>query len=160
MPSGCDKMPNSFFAYDAISTCPPEDNRDFANGAPRNWSIKACMPTDESVSLWGKTHLRQDFTKVLYVNISVVGVNPPEIEWDRWSTWEQSTSPRTPQQESSSFRITRRGSCPALLWKKIFSRFVEMIAKPGDGLERVKLQGPLIWMQMPRMRDHNSSEYS
>lgn len=78
MPTGCDKMPHSFFAHYANSTWPPEEYWNLLDGAPKNWSVQACMPADESVSPWKSTRLRQDFTEVLYLNISVMG-----YEWIR-----------------------------------------------------------------------------
>ena len=73
MPVDCGEMPNSFYAYYANATWPPEDEWGPMGHNPKNWSIQACMPGNQSTSPWSKTYTRQDFTEVLYLNISVMG---------------------------------------------------------------------------------------
>lgn len=73
MPVNCGDMPNSFYAHYANGTRRPEDSWDPLSGAQRNWSIEACMPDNQSVSPWQQTYMRQSFTEVLYLNISVIG---------------------------------------------------------------------------------------
>lgn len=42
-------------------------------GAPKNWSIEACMPGNQSAVPWKSTYHRQDFVEELFLNISVMG---------------------------------------------------------------------------------------
>jgi len=73
MPVGCGEMPDSFYVHYANSTLPSEASLGYIGGQPRNWSIQACMPGNQSMSAWNDTYKRQDFTEVLYLKIFVMG---------------------------------------------------------------------------------------
>lgn len=73
MPAGCGEMPDSFYVHYANATLPSEASLGYIGGQPRNWSIQACMPGNQSMPAWSNTYKRQDFTEVLYLNISVMG---------------------------------------------------------------------------------------
>lgn len=77
MPLGCDSIPHAFYVHYASSQPSGEDSNSSASSPsrdePRNWSIQACMPTDQSVSSWKDTYLRHEFVKELYLNISIIG---------------------------------------------------------------------------------------
>lgn len=80
MPADCGGLPNSFYSHYANATWPPESKWNLVDGAPRNWSIEACMPGDQSESPWKSSYDRQDFSEQLFLNVSVMGYGdgPPE----------------------------------------------------------------------------------
>ncbi|PIA92339.1 hypothetical protein CB0940_09144 [Cercospora beticola] len=73
MPANCASLPGSFYVHYSNSTWPPESDWDLMGGAPKNWSIEACMPGNQSAVPWKSTYHRQDFVEELYLNISVMG---------------------------------------------------------------------------------------
>lgn len=73
MPVGCGALPDSYYIHYSNSTWPPQSDWRLIGGAPKNWSIEACMPGNQSVPPWSDTYDRQDFTEELYLNISVMG---------------------------------------------------------------------------------------
>lgn len=72
MPLDCNSMPHAFYAHYANSTWAPKSSWS-TEIFPRNWSIEACMPGNQSASPWERTYSRQSFTETLYLNISVMG---------------------------------------------------------------------------------------
>lgn len=73
MPFNCATLPDGFYVHYSNSTWPPESDGNLIGGAPKNWSIEACMPGNQSASPWKSTFERQDFMEELYLNISVMG---------------------------------------------------------------------------------------
>jgi hypothetical protein len=73
LPTNCDTTPDSFYVHYSDSTWPPESHWNLIGGAPKNWSIEACMLGNQSVSPWESTYERQNFVEELYLNISVMG---------------------------------------------------------------------------------------
>ncbi|PPJ59969.1 hypothetical protein CBER1_10150 [Cercospora berteroae] len=73
MPANCASLPGSFYVHYSNSTWPPESDWDLMGGAPKNWSIEACMPGNQSAIPWKSTYHRQDFVEELYLNISIMG---------------------------------------------------------------------------------------
>lgn len=73
MPADCDTTPGSFYVHYPDSTWPLESEWNLIGGAPKNWSIEACMLGNQSVSPWESTYKRQNFVEELYLNISVMG---------------------------------------------------------------------------------------
>lgn len=61
---------NSFYARYANAT------------SDSHWSIEACVPGYQHLSPWKHTYSRQDFTEVLYLNISVVGYGDSGLDYE------------------------------------------------------------------------------
>jgi hypothetical protein len=60
-PQGCDQLPGAYYvAYFA------RDNTNLTG-----WTLEACMPADMRKSPWMSTRDRQDFSEVMYLNVSV-----------------------------------------------------------------------------------------
>ncbi|PPJ60629.1 hypothetical protein CBER1_03664 [Cercospora berteroae] len=61
----------------------------YVNGslAFRSWAVVACMPTDQSKSLWNRTRNRQTISEQLYLNLTAFSPNPYRQRWseDQWS---------------------------------------------------------------------------
>ncbi|KAE8442481.1 hypothetical protein EG329_003324 [Mollisiaceae sp. DMI_Dod_QoI] len=65
-PNGCDQLPHAFYVeYSYVD----EPN----SSEPAGWNIEVCMPADLRTSPWKSTRDRQDFSEVLYLNLSMYG---------------------------------------------------------------------------------------
>ncbi|CAK1359758.1 unnamed protein product [Cercospora beticola] len=83
-PAHCERSGNSFFASYAGTW-----ESGYVNGslAASSWGVVACMPTDQSKSLWNKTRNRQTISEQLYLNLTALSSNPYKQWWseDQWS---------------------------------------------------------------------------
>ena len=80
-PHDCHQLPGSFYAHYGNSSA-----------SYGGWSLEACMPADMTTSPWKATRSRQDFSEVLYLNLSVAGYDL--------------TDPQDPQSMGGLFEIT------------------------------------------------------
>lgn len=66
-PTNCDKIPGALSIYQ--SNTPTSIRNDTSEDL--SWALHACMPTDVRITPWKNTRARQDFTEVLFLNISL-----------------------------------------------------------------------------------------
>lgn len=83
-PPDCGNLHNSFYVNysDIVMT-------GFDGGKPVgiSWSLVACMPSDQRQSPWRNTQERQDFSEILFLNLSAYAPNPTPttVDPDLWS---------------------------------------------------------------------------
>lgn len=62
-PTGCDQVPDGFFVEYSNTTTPYSTDQ--------TWAVQACMPVNVTDSPWKSTRNRQDFSEVMYLNITM-----------------------------------------------------------------------------------------
>lgn len=80
-PTDCGSLPGSFYVDHSTAV-----NTGFIGGSPASteWTLIACMPTDQTQSPWTNTRRRQDFSEELYLNLTARDpqeVMPPHDQW-------------------------------------------------------------------------------
>ncbi|KAL4939323.1 hypothetical protein BDV06DRAFT_38288 [Aspergillus oleicola] len=68
-PTDCQSIPNGFFVDYTNTTL-------LDYGLTETWGIQVCMPGDITQSPWQATRDRQDFSEVMYLNVSIDGYTP------------------------------------------------------------------------------------
>lgn len=71
-PPDCQDLPGSFYARYAYTSGP--------EASDYNWSITACMPANQTNSSWTSSSARQDISEVLYLNLSIQGLQVGEAQ--------------------------------------------------------------------------------
>ena len=67
-PAGCDNLPGAFFAQYFNSSA-----LNASTSCSDTWGLQACMPGNMTQSPWKPTRARQDFSEVLYLNVTLTG---------------------------------------------------------------------------------------
>ena len=88
-PANCETSDGSFYANYSTSVLTGWEN---GTRVGLDWSLIACMPSNQKVSPWTYSRQRQDFTESLYLNLSA------------WNS--PTTDSEAPDQWSGYFRIT------------------------------------------------------
>ena len=77
-PGGCNQLPGAYYiSYSGISNSSMANSK---NETETAWSIEICMPADMTKSPWTSTRDRQDFSEVMYLNMTSNG------DWDSHPT--------------------------------------------------------------------------
>ncbi|KAI9373941.1 hypothetical protein BJX61DRAFT_551929 [Aspergillus egyptiacus] len=69
-PAGCAERPDAFYANYANASYP------YGGDARYFWGLEACMPANVTQSSWKATRDRQDFSEVLYLNVTLDRYRP------------------------------------------------------------------------------------
>lgn len=91
-PTDCQSRPGAFWVHYGSTT-----QQSPAVVGWGSWSLDVCMPANQTHSPWHATRARQDFSEVLYLNISLTSTGPE-------SYFE------TPQEQGGLFKITMNTS--------------------------------------------------